>query len=348
MVIGAGYAGVMAANRLAGDGVAVTVVTRLPHFVERVRLHRVASGHRPHARVPLERVLHPAAHVIVDMAEHVDAENRQVRLASGGVLGYDWLVLAVGSSRIPGVKGVHRVASEESATRLNEALRRDPDAPVTVVGAGLTGVETACALSTAGRTVEVVTRDLLDSGPAQRAHDRRLGRLGVAIRRGTYEDVDAGGGIVVDTTGFHVPALAAASGLPTDDAGRLLVGADLCVPGRPEIVGAGDAVRVSGPGAAHLRMSCATALPMGTHAARTVTALRSGHPAAQFDHAYAIQCVDLGGRVGRVQFVTARDEPRRIALTSIVGGLAKEAVVRGTVLAMRRAARARPRREEHR
>ncbi|WP_409185378.1 hypothetical protein F9C11_14475 [Amycolatopsis sp. VS8301801F10] len=43
-VLGAGYAGVMAANRLAGRGEEVVLVTPNPWFVERIRLHRVATG----------------------------------------------------------------------------------------------------------------------------------------------------------------------------------------------------------------------------------------------------------------------------------------------------------------
>lgn len=40
VVIGGGYAGVMAANRLASrDDLAVTLVNPRPQFVERIRLH---------------------------------------------------------------------------------------------------------------------------------------------------------------------------------------------------------------------------------------------------------------------------------------------------------------------
>ena len=60
VVVGAGYAGVMAANRLLAEHpeVAVTVVNPRPVFVERVRLHQVAAGSGT-ATHELSDLLHP-------------------------------------------------------------------------------------------------------------------------------------------------------------------------------------------------------------------------------------------------------------------------------------------------
>ena len=45
IVVGGGYAGVMAANRLTRrDGVTVTLINPRPAFVERIRLHQVVGG----------------------------------------------------------------------------------------------------------------------------------------------------------------------------------------------------------------------------------------------------------------------------------------------------------------
>ena len=57
VVLGGGYAGIMAANRLASRGAPVRLVTPHPWFVERIRLHTVVSGARDDARIPLEQVL---------------------------------------------------------------------------------------------------------------------------------------------------------------------------------------------------------------------------------------------------------------------------------------------------
>ena len=45
VVIGGGYAGVMAANRLTQrDDVTVTLINPRPTFVERIRLHQLVGG----------------------------------------------------------------------------------------------------------------------------------------------------------------------------------------------------------------------------------------------------------------------------------------------------------------
>ncbi|MDQ4112074.1 MAG: NAD-binding protein, partial [Actinomycetota bacterium] len=45
VVVGGGYAGVMAANRLTKrDDIAITLVNSRDHFVERIRLHQLVGG----------------------------------------------------------------------------------------------------------------------------------------------------------------------------------------------------------------------------------------------------------------------------------------------------------------
>lgn len=328
-VLGAGYAGIMAANRLAGHGEEVALVTPHPWFVERIRLHTVASGARTDARRDLATLLHPAVAVVTDTVTRIDENTLELR--SGASLPYETLVYAVGSGA-EAASGAYRVASETDAVRLRAALRSRPDARVTVVGAGLTGIEIAAALREAGRRVRVVTA----AEPHRRAARAQLQHLhttGVEVVTGCRVDVaqTAGEEITVDATGFVVPSLTADSGLPTDARGRLLVDETLTVPGRPRIIGAGDAVRINADTAAHLRPACATALPMGAHAADVVLARREGMPGEPFALGYTAQCVDLAGGRGHVQFVHPDDSERSLALTGRTGGLFKEAVCRLTV-----------------
>lgn len=336
IIIGAGYAGTVAANVLADAAFHVTLINPVPYFVERVRLHRVAAGRR-HARVPFEKILHEAVTLVHDEAQHIDVTNRRVVVTSGAKLTYDWLIYAVGSGSAPSHSGRRSVSCEEAATDVAESLGSQPGRKVTVVGAGLTGVETAAALAKAGHSVEVRTRDPLLSDTHHRRQYARLDRLGVIIRTGEFDGIDGDDSFVIDATGLRVPPLAATSGLPIDQDGRLLVHPSLQVPGHPEIFGAGDAVKIADEQAKHLRMSCATALPMGRHVAHTLISVSQGSTPRSFQHRYVIQCVDLGGITGRVQFVTDHDKPRPFALTSILGGLGKELVIRSTIDTVRRA-----------
>lgn len=340
VVLGAGYAGVMAANQLARTGFRTTVVTPVTHFVERVRLHRVASGHRPHARLPLAAVLHADVRTVIDTAVRIHPGDHRVALRSGRDIGYDRLVVAIGSASNPRPgSNVHRIASEGSAARLRDTLRKRPDWPITVVGAGLTGIELACVLAADGRAVTLVSRHALPDDHYHLALQERLTELEIVLQQGEIDNIADRSSVVVDTTGFTVPSLAADSGLPVDDHGRLTVQPDLLVPDHDHIVGAGDAVHVTGEQARHLRMSCATALPMGVHAAGVIRNLHRGHQPEPFRHRYAIQSIDLGATQGRVQFVTATDAPRPFALTARLGAIGKELVVRSTIGSLRRRAR---------
>ncbi|MBB1153038.1 NAD(P)/FAD-dependent oxidoreductase [Amycolatopsis dendrobii] len=323
-VLGAGYAGVMAANRLAGRGEEVVLVTPNAWFVERIRLHRVATGLRENARLDLETVLNPAVEVVQDTATKVGEDK--IQLASGESLPYDTLVYAVGSGASD-QNGTYRIVSEQETERFRAALAEEPDAPVTVVGAGLTGVELAGALREAGRVVKLVSTT--PERRAIQAHLRFLAKQGVEIELGRRVDPAGLDGLVVDTTGFAVPSLAADSGLPVDDLGRLLVDEQLTVPGHPDILGAGDAVHIETPSC--LRAACATALPMGAHAADVIAARREGGAGQPFRMGYVLQCTDLGGGRGRVQFLHPDDTERAIAIDGRAGGLVKETICRMTV-----------------
>ena len=98
IVIGGGYAGVLAANRvLQRTDVEVALVNPRPEFVERIRLHQLVAGNDD-AVADYSAVLSPRVRLIVDSAEQIDADARKVMLASGSALAYDHLIYAVGST----------------------------------------------------------------------------------------------------------------------------------------------------------------------------------------------------------------------------------------------------------
>ena len=102
---------------------------------------------------------------MVDAADRIDTVDHKVFPTSGAVLDYDYLIYAVGStcttpSTVPGAaEFAYPVAELERAERLRDTLGNlHPDAPVTVVGAGLTGIETASELAGQGRRVTLGLR----------------------------------------------------------------------------------------------------------------------------------------------------------------------------------------------
>ncbi|EID16205.1 NAD(P)/FAD-dependent oxidoreductase [Mycolicibacterium phlei] len=347
VVIGGGYAGVMAANRLAPHAV-VTLVNPRPRFVERIRLHQLVAGNDD-AVAEFGAVLGDTVRVVVDTAERIDTDTRTVALASGAELPYDYLVYAVGSTgevpaAVPGAaEFAYPISELEQAQRLAERLAEVPaTAPVVVVGGGLTGIETAAELAEAGRPVTMVTDvfgpSLADSG--RRSVAKRLARLRVTVLDGsavaevTPEHVVLAdgrrvpSGVTVWTAGFGVPGLAAASGLATDALGRLRTDETLTSVSDPHVVGAGDAVA---PSDRPWRMSCQAALPLGAQAANTVLARLAGEAPAAVNHAMAGQCISVGRRAGVFQFADVDDTPKRWYIGGRTGAIVKEQVCRFTL-----------------
>ncbi|MGE0221084.1 NAD(P)/FAD-dependent oxidoreductase [Mycolicibacterium sp.] len=347
VVIGGGYAGVMAANRLAPHA-AVTLVNPRPRFVERIRLHQLVAGNDD-AVADYAAVLTDAVRVVVDTVDRIDADTRTVALTSGTELAYDYLVYAVGSTgtapaAVPGAaEFAYPISEFEQAQRLAARLAGVPrSAPVVVVGGGLTGIEAAAELAEAGRPVTLVTDVLGPSLAAtgRRSIAKRMAKLRVAvIEDGTVARVFADRVVLADgrtvpsavtvwTAGFGVPGLAAASGLSTDELGRLLTDETLTSVDDPRIIGAGDAVS---PSNLPWRMSCQAAMPLGAQAADTVAARLAGTDPAAVNHAMAGQCISVGRKAGVFQVADADDTPKRWYIGGRTGAVVKEQVCRFTL-----------------
>ncbi|MFF7123641.1 MULTISPECIES: NAD(P)/FAD-dependent oxidoreductase [unclassified Streptomyces] len=351
VVIGGGYAGVLAANRLTQRAdVSVTLVNPRPSFVERIRLHQLAAGTHT-AVVDYSQVLAKGVRLVVDTVTRIDAVGRGVALAAGGTVGYDYLIYAVGSGsadpQVPGAaEFAYPVASLEEAQRLRPVLdSASAKAAVTVVGAGPSGIETAAELAERGHGVTLVCGGVL--GPylhprGRRSVAGRLAGLGVTVLEGpdakvtavTRDAVRLGDGrelpseVTVWTAGFGVPDLAARSGLSTDALGRLLTDETLTSVDDVRIVAAGDA---AAPSDLPFRMSCQAATRIGAHAADTVLSRIAGGRPVPINLGFFGQCLSLGRRAGIFQFASKDDTATRLCLGGRPGSKLKEFVCRATV-----------------
>ena len=358
VVIGGGYAGTTAANhlRMRAD-VDVTLVNPRPKFVERIRLHQQVAGNYD-ATVDYGTLLGEGIKLVVDDATRIDTATRTVQLASGRELDYDYVIYAVGSTgavpaSVPGaVEFAYPIAELELAQRLRDALDElHPDAPVTVVGAGLTGIETAAELAEQGRGVTLVCGGQLApslSEPARRSIAKWLAKHGVTVLAGDVVTevrpdvvVFADGAVrpsavTIWTAGFGVPELASNSGLRTDGLGRLLTDETLTSVDDARIVAAGDAAAPSGQ---PLRMSCQAAGPLGATAANTVLSRIAGIEPAVIDQAFVGSCISLGRHAATVQLARKDDTPVKFYLGGRLAASVKEAICKGTVWGLRREAR---------
>jgi NADH dehydrogenase FAD-containing subunit len=350
VVIGGGYAGVMAANRLMQrDDVTVTLINPRPTFVERIRLHQLVGGSHDPVH-DYGEVLGDGIRVVVDTVTRIDAAKRSVTLATGGRVGYDYLVYAVGSGSDPRVPGAaefaYPIASLEEAERLRSIINAAPStAAVTVVGSGPLGIETAAELAEQGRTVTMVCGEVL--GPylhprGRRSVAKQLAKLGVTVLEGsgatvtavTCDAVQLSGGrelpstVTIWTAGFGVPDLAARSGLRTDTAGRLLTDETLTSPDDVRIVAAGDS---AAPSDLPFRMSCQAAGPLGAQAADTVLSRIAGEQPAPINLGFNGMCISLGRRAGIFQFAHKDDTANRFYIGGRPGAMLKEFVCKVTV-----------------
>ncbi|WP_156727328.1 NAD(P)/FAD-dependent oxidoreductase [Streptomyces apocyni] len=346
LVLGAGYAGLLAALSLAPHA-RVTLVDPSEHFTERVRQHELAAG-RPAITHPLRSFLGTTGvEHIAARATAIDLHARVVTTDNGRSLPYDRLVYALGSRTADTADtGGERAFTAETADALRKRLRDRPGR-LAIVGGGLTGIEMAAELAEAypDWDVRLLSREVGAGLSAKgRAHVRTtLTALGVSLAEGervtSADDVDAD---AVLWSASMVPntELAARSGLALHPSnGRVEVDAFLRSASHPEVYVAGDAAAASAPGAGPLRMACATALPTGTQAAAALRASLDGTEPRPFRFGYQLQCVSLGRRNGLVQTVHSDDTPRELILRGRVAAFTKEQIVRYTVRLIRQAAR---------
>ena len=368
VIIGAGYAGVIAANRLRSslteqeaERVRITMVNPRRDFVERIRLHELAAGSRDTAAIPLHDVLHRDVHLVEGMAERIDprASTVDVRSAAGERhFHYDLLIYAVGSTASAAIAGSRHhaflLADLDGAERARDAIGGGaPGQRVVVIGGGLTGVEAASEIAEQHPLANVT---LLSSGPiletmrpsARRSVTRTLGRLHVSIEADARVDriepkvVELADGrsmpfdVCVVAASFSVPDLARVSGLDVDPTGRLQVDETLRSTSSPSVIGAGDATVLPASVGSHLRMGCAIALPLGGHAAETAVALLRGRPPQPVSIGFAVQCISLGRKRGYIQAVQADDTPRPFHLSGRPAAWFKEYICRLVVTGPRK------------
>ncbi|RDI54214.1 NAD(P)/FAD-dependent oxidoreductase [Nocardia mexicana] len=344
VVIGGGYAGVMAANRLTQrDDVRVTVINSRQVFVPRLRLHQVVGGTHD-AVVDYRNILADGVRLVVDNVTRIDTDERKVILAEGDSIGYDYLVYAVGSGtpapRVPGAaEFAYPVATLEAAQRLRSALFDTPmTAAVTVIGGGPTGIETAAELAEQGRKVTLVCGSALVPylhPKARRTAHKYLAKLGVTVIEGadatvtavTRDAVELADGrtlasdVTVWTAGFGVPDLAARSGLSTDAVGRLLTDETLTSVDDERIVAAGDS---SAPSDLPFRMSAYTAYCLGAHAADTLLHRIAGEQPAPIDMSFPAMCLSIGRNAGIYQLGHKDETGMRLYFKGFTGKKLKE------------------------
>ncbi|WP_437874856.1 FAD-dependent oxidoreductase [Sorangium sp. So ce513] len=124
VVVGGGYAGVVAALRIAGKAarrrvpVSVALVNPSPLFVERIRLHELAAGRAPR-RIELARLLGArGVELVVGRARRIDAAAREVEVELA-----DEEAAATGAAAAAGANGAAAAGANGAAATAHAAAR---------------------------------------------------------------------------------------------------------------------------------------------------------------------------------------------------------------------------------
>ena len=164
VVLGAGYAGVGAVQSFldaAPTDTELVWVSETDYHLVLHEVHRVIRSPSAESKVtiPVDE-LAPEAKFVQGTVEGVDVDDRAVELADGETLGYDYLLVCLGSATaFYGIEGLRecsltlkslddaREIHDAVVTAAHEASHDDP-ARVVVGGAGLSGIQ--CAGEVAG------------------------------------------------------------------------------------------------------------------------------------------------------------------------------------------------------
>jgi len=346
LVLGGGFAGLWSAVGaarmldklgLGSEEVAITLVNADAYHCIRVRNYEADLSP---VRVPLDDVLGPVGVQRVEgQVTGIDLPNQQVQVQVAGAGGltsleYDRLVLALGSQlnrpNIPGLaKYGFDVDTYAGAVRLNahlQALPTQRESPglysVVIVGAGLTGIETATEMPGKLRTVLATAQlkrpfhvILLDHSPwigsdignsARPVIEQALRDLGIETRTGvSIASIDGSGvklesgtvipaATVVWCAGMQANPLTRQFPVERDRFGRLPVDEFMKVKGVANVFAAGDVASAMMDDTHTSVMSCQHGRPMGRFAGHNVVCDLLKQPMRPLRIEWYVTILDLG------------------------------------------------------
>jgi|JI8StandDraft_1071087.scaffolds.fasta_scaffold00316_28 NADH dehydrogenase len=351
LVLGGGYAGLLACNRLAklDKNIEIILVNDGSLFVERIRNHEMATG-KKRREFLIPDLLHKRVQFMESRVIKIDPNRSEVEIENTEQkLKYDVLIYALGSTLPPLSSKLPNVITKESSESLLQVPKIKEVGSVWVMGGGLTGIELVAEWkeSFPKWKVGIVSRGRFASSFSLKGQDylRKIFKQmqieiqeetevssssheKIHFKNGSYSDCQ----LLIDATGFFSSKVATLSGFRTNEKNQIFVNKFLQVPDFPNVFVAGDACYMENT---FLRMGCVTALPLGIHAAENVYKYLKNQDLDAFRFSFMGRNVSLGRKNGLIQLTNVKDDPREKILTGRVGAIFKELICRYTLLSIR-------------
>lgn len=370
VIIGGGYAGVVAALRLAGKvakHAEITLINARRNFVHRIRNHQLAVQQDFRQYSIPELLGKRPVRFVEGRVLSIDLERHSVAVENGESIAYDKLVYALGSiaakPSIPGIsEHAYGIADIADAERLAVRMASLPaGAQAIVIGGGLTGIEMATELaeSRPDLRVTLVTEGLVGERLSERGRaylHQSFASLQLDLLEHTrVQKLEAG---QMFTESSLVPA--AMPGTKGTEEGRSIsfdiaiwagsfavpllaqeAGLVVNTTGRVQV----DAqlrslshpdVYAVGDSAViadrtPLRMACGTAISTGAQAADNLAAWLTGKPQQPYNFEEAGLCISLGHKRALLQFTDKEGVAQERIITGLAAKLLKANVYRGMI-----------------
>ena len=357
VILGAGYAGLLAAVRLWKKtkrlSVSITLVDAEATFGERTRFQQLATGQRLQKRSIVDFLRGTAVQFCQGVVTQLDPQQQSVALATAAgdkQLAYDYLLVALGSTTqpdvVPGAKQFAYTLNRDSARRLAVQMGgKQKGGRLVVVGGGPTGLEAAAEFAEQHPDLHVtlLTDGQIGQMLASKAEvylRKALDRLQIEVREGvqitavskTHVQQGNGQQLPYDyclwTGGFVASPLAKGAGLTVNQRNQILIDPMMRSVSHPTIYAVGDAAYSATPPGAPVRMSQFFALVSGAHAADCLAARLHDRPAQPFGLSWVGLAISLGRQECVAQFLRADDTPLNLYLTGTTAVSFKEFFVK--------------------
>jgi NADH dehydrogenase len=352
VIIGAGYAGLIATVRLAGktrkQKVAITLVNTVDVFVERLRLHEMAAN----PTIPQKRIADilqgTGVKFIQGTVTTIDPQSQAIGVQTNATsvrLEYDKLVYALGSTidqdSVPGVRENAYVLTPYGTNSVDGLSKKLPEVntvggTLLICGGGATGIEAAAEFAEAFPKLHVhlVTQHGVGDFIKKPIADymcQSLTRFGVTItEHKRITEVKADKALTADgstipfdlclwTGGFSTLPLARESGLAVNQRGQILIDPFMRSISHPEVYAVGDSAHPLEDPGTPFRMSAFVAAISGAHAADCLSRVVRGQSPKPLSYAFYGQAIALGQHDAIAFSTYPDDKPKGPFLTAKAG-----------------------------